>query len=477
MGFRFRKSFGAGPFRVNLSKSGIGYSVGGKGFRFTKKAGGGTRTTASIPGTGISYVKDSKKKSKKNTQNHSHKAYDNDEVERAGYPDVTIGVYIILAIVRLLLIAFMGWAFCGIFPEVRCVWIAMSILLTIPIPAFQNCISDTFHLNALVKLILGVGFFLFGGLMHNNLIHALVLIAVAVVCTLVFKHRQSVEEVIEPIQEPAYGTQNCQLEEPEMPSLTEQTSVTQVCTQPEPKQETDTTPYTNPKNPRKEQFEAELQSIPRVEVTLSDPVQRHLLKDIPDYTFSNITRVTRLDSIFPLVFLDVETTGLYPSKHEIIEVSAIKFDTGMVPVSCFTTFCKPRNPIPPEITDINHITNEMVADAPAFNEIAPALTEFIKGCNVAGHNLDFDLRFIFAHGAELPEGKRFYDTLDLAQLTIQKSEIDNYKLQTLCFWYGIWPSKAHSSLCDCYATSKVFIELVKDKTSRDLEEIPEVVSK
>ena len=65
MGFRFRKSVNFGPFRVNLSKSGVGYSFGGKGFRFTKKAGGGTRTTASIPGTGISYVKDhgsSKKK-------------------------------------------------------------------------------------------------------------------------------------------------------------------------------------------------------------------------------------------------------------------------------------------------------------------------------------------------------------------------------------------------------------------------------
>lgn len=56
MGFRFRKSFGKGPFRVNLSKSGVGYSVGTKGFRYTKKAGGGTRTTSSIPGTGISYV-------------------------------------------------------------------------------------------------------------------------------------------------------------------------------------------------------------------------------------------------------------------------------------------------------------------------------------------------------------------------------------------------------------------------------------
>lgn len=59
MGFRFRKSFGKGPFRVTVSKSGVGYSVGGKGFRYTKKAGGGTRTTASIPGTGISYVSDS----------------------------------------------------------------------------------------------------------------------------------------------------------------------------------------------------------------------------------------------------------------------------------------------------------------------------------------------------------------------------------------------------------------------------------
>ena len=66
MGFRFRKSIKAGPFRVNLSKSGIGYSVGGKGFRVTKKAGGGIRTTTSIPGTGISYSKDYGK-SKKQT--------------------------------------------------------------------------------------------------------------------------------------------------------------------------------------------------------------------------------------------------------------------------------------------------------------------------------------------------------------------------------------------------------------------------
>lgn len=65
MGFRFRKSKKIGPFRLNMSKSGIGWSVGVPGLRYTKKSGGGSRVTASIPGTGISYVTDSKKPTRK----------------------------------------------------------------------------------------------------------------------------------------------------------------------------------------------------------------------------------------------------------------------------------------------------------------------------------------------------------------------------------------------------------------------------
>ena len=65
MGFRFHKSIKCGPFRLNLSKKGIGWSAGVPGFRFTQKAGGGHRTTASIPGTGLSYVKESGSNSRK----------------------------------------------------------------------------------------------------------------------------------------------------------------------------------------------------------------------------------------------------------------------------------------------------------------------------------------------------------------------------------------------------------------------------
>lgn len=66
MGMRFRKSINlGGGARVNISKSGVGGSIGGDGYRYTKKADGGTRNTVSIPGTGISYVKESGYKSKK----------------------------------------------------------------------------------------------------------------------------------------------------------------------------------------------------------------------------------------------------------------------------------------------------------------------------------------------------------------------------------------------------------------------------
>lgn len=56
MGLRYRKSVKLGPFRMTVSKSGVSTSVGVKGARITKRADGKVQTTASIPGTGISYV-------------------------------------------------------------------------------------------------------------------------------------------------------------------------------------------------------------------------------------------------------------------------------------------------------------------------------------------------------------------------------------------------------------------------------------
>jgi hypothetical protein len=55
MGFFYRKSVNLGPFRVNLSGSGVGYSVGGRGFRVGKSSRGRSYTAFSVPGTGVGY--------------------------------------------------------------------------------------------------------------------------------------------------------------------------------------------------------------------------------------------------------------------------------------------------------------------------------------------------------------------------------------------------------------------------------------
>ena len=57
MGWSYRKSASIGPFRINVSKSGIGYSIGGKGFRTGVNARGRRYTSLSVPGTGLRYTK------------------------------------------------------------------------------------------------------------------------------------------------------------------------------------------------------------------------------------------------------------------------------------------------------------------------------------------------------------------------------------------------------------------------------------
>ena len=69
MGWRFRKSIDVfGLFRINFSKSGVGFSWGVPGYRVTKMANGRTRKTVSIPGTGVSHVSESGKKKSSETK-------------------------------------------------------------------------------------------------------------------------------------------------------------------------------------------------------------------------------------------------------------------------------------------------------------------------------------------------------------------------------------------------------------------------
>jgi len=93
----------------------------------------------------------------------------------------------------------------------------------------------------------------------------------------------------------------------------------------------------------------------------------------------------------PLVFIDLETTGINVSADRIVEISALKVNPNGIE-QWLTTLVNPGIPIPPKVTAIHGISDSDVAEAPSFREIAKILTSFLEGCDLAGFNaMKFDI--------------------------------------------------------------------------------------
>lgn len=183
--------------------------------------------------------------------------------------------------------------------------------------------------------------------------------------------------------------------------------------------------------------------------------------------YSTITVRSNMEMLGNYVVIDTETTGLKCVSDEIIEIAAIRFQ-GFEPVEKFTTLLAPSKPIPERITEINHITNEMVADKPCFQQIAPALVEFIGSDNLVGYNLPFDLKFIVHYGANVTViPRKYYDTLDLARKTVRG--LDNYQLLTVCVSLGI-PGATYKTLhraeADALATGLLYQKIIDLRMER-----------
>lgn len=159
------------------------------------------------------------------------------------------------------------------------------------------------------------------------------------------------------------------------------------------------------------------------------------------------------------VVFDFETTGLESNKDEIIEIGAVKISKGKI-VSTFSTFIKPSVPIPDEITELTHITEEMVADAPAINYVIPDFYKYCYGCGLVAHNIAFDYGFLsniakkMMYNFDNPQ----YDTLALARKKLLG--LKNYKLGTITDALGVSLVGAHRAVNDCLATAKAFLKLI-----------------
>lgn len=214
------------------------------------------------------------------------------------------------------------------------------------------------------------------------------------------------------------------------------------------------------------------QDLKKYDIKLSNAkIKRNFYKNIPEIKTQNVTKRNDIYSISNFIVIDVETTGLKPATNRIISISAIRFEDWQ-PKEIFNTFINPQTDIPVEATRINHITNDMVVDAPTFSQIAESLSEFIGNSNLVGHNIAFDLAFLYCSGLNLMDkGIKFYDTLQLSQYLLQGIEkssdylsyVKDYKLSTLCRYFNIKISSLHDAKNDSYATGLLFEKIVKYK--------------
>lgn len=152
--------------------------------------------------------------------------------------------------------------------------------------------------------------------------------------------------------------------------------------------------------------------------------------------------------------VDIETTGFDPMFDEIIEVAGIKY-RGRNEVGRFQSLVKPDDGIPDYITALTGISNEMVADAPGIEDVLPRFLEFIGEDIVVGHNVHFDVNFIYdyAEGFELkPFSNDLVDTLRLSRRLYP--ELQSHKLSALAAHFGVEPDGEHRALADCVTTQK-----------------------
>ena len=153
----------------------------------------------------------------------------------------------------------------------------------------------------------------------------------------------------------------------------------------------------------------------------------------------------------PLVFVDLETTGIGARSHEILEVAAIRIEHGEV-TGEFSSLVKPRhNRVSPVITGITGIRNSDIIDAPFFEDVAAPVIELFKGKALfVAHNVGFDYSFLSTAYNKL--GVHFYPdlfcTVKMSRALYGKER--KHSLETIIRYHDIAVENRHRAYDDAW---------------------------
>ncbi|MCC6754561.1 MAG: GIY-YIG nuclease family protein [Saprospiraceae bacterium] len=166
--------------------------------------------------------------------------------------------------------------------------------------------------------------------------------------------------------------------------------------------------------------------------------------------------------------IDIETTGGFARRDKITEIAILQYFDGQL-TGEYTTLINPERSIPPEITRITGITDEMVKSAPKFYEVAREIIFRTEDCIFVAHNVNFDYEFIRAEFQQLG-----YSFSRQKMCTLQLSRrhfrgLSSYSLGNLIAHFEISVSARHRALEDCRATLVLLERIIEAQRDSGLE--------
>lgn len=167
------------------------------------------------------------------------------------------------------------------------------------------------------------------------------------------------------------------------------------------------------------------------------------------------------DPLQPYVVVDIETTGGHAAHHRITEVGMVKLVNGEE-VARWQSLVNPQRHIPSRITQLTGIDNAMVAEAPAFAEIAEDIEQFTQDCVFVAHNVNFDYGFIKQEFARLGAEYKRPKLCTCARMRQSFGGLKSYSLGALSKHFGITLENHHRALDDALAASEL-LKLIQNK--------------
>lgn len=198
------------------------------------------------------------------------------------------------------------------------------------------------------------------------------------------------------------------------------------------------------------------------------------VKEIPAYenpdgvvTYEKINLTKRSFASLSKKFIafDTETTGLSSTYDRIIELGAVVFEDGK-DTAHFSSLVNPGILIPSSATQVNHITNDMIANAPSEEEIYKEFFVFFEDVlngkvMICAHNASFDVKFIantlmrMGYSGHI----KYIDTLGLSRKYIKSTP--NHKQPTIAKYFNIVNQNEHRASDDALTCGKILLKLME----------------